>query len=202
MANKRADRVWLRLVQSYGSRVAESYGEDIPKIWADAVEDLTDEQITYGLRKVTRDTPIHPPTLGQFVAACADMPQNHAEGGPTMQELLCAYVMLTHFPTNRDSKFTPDQSSQTSRPWTYLYREWIDEGKPKHLQRCAECTGVLVPPAGALAGFRVNVADMLADSAGHAKAMRSFKPGPTPNQREKATWLDAIAEHAGRTSHA
>ena len=178
--DKRAQRVWLRLIQAYGSRVAESYGEEMPRPWADAVEDLSDDQIAYGLRKVVRDTPIHPPTLGQFVAACVDMPQAHTDQGPSIQSQLCAYVMMTQFPIHRDSKFTPDQMRQSAEPWTYLYREWIDENRPKHLQKCAECTGVLIPSAGDLPGFRVTVAEMLADKAGHAKALRSFEPGPRP----------------------
>ena len=189
--DKRAERVWLRLIQAYGSRVAESYGPTMPKIWTDAVEELSDDQIVYGLRKVVRDTPIHPPTLGQFVAACVDMPQVHTDSGPTIQAQLSAYVMLEHFPKHRDGKFTPDQTSQASQPWTYLYREWIDENRPKHMQKCAECTGVLIPAAGDLAGFRVSVADMLADKAGHARAMRSFEPGPRPTRDQRSNWLDA-----------
>lgn len=159
--DKRAKRIWLRLIQAYGSRVAESYGEDMPRPWIDAVADLTDEQIAYGLRKVTRDTPIHPPTLGQFVACCVDFPQASGDDGPTIQAQLCAYVMRTRYPTDRDSKFTPDQMRQSSQPWTYLYREWTDDSRPKHAQRCAECTGVMVPAAGALEGFLVMVSDML-----------------------------------------
>lgn len=199
MVNKRADKIWLRLIQAYGSRVAESYGEDMPSSWVEAVDDISDSQIDYGMRKVVRDTPIYPPTLGQFVAACVDMPQAQTDFGPTIQAQLCAYVTLTHFPTDRDSKFTPDQMRQSSQPWTYLYREWIDDTRPKHLQRCAECSGVLVPGAGALAGFRVNVSDMLADRGGHAKALKSFQPGPRPT-KAKADWFDAVAEHAERVS--
>jgi hypothetical protein len=194
--DNRSERVWLRLVQAYGSRVADSYGPKMPKPWADAVDDLTDEQIAYGLRKVIRDTPIHPPTLGQFVAACADMPLAQADQGASIQAQLCAYVMLTRFPSDKDSKFTQDQVRQSSAPWNYQYREWVDDSKPKHSQNCAECTGVLVPAAGALSGFRVSVIDMLADSAGHAKAMRSFKPGTRPVSADD--WLVAQRRAAER----
>lgn len=155
-----AKRVWERLIQSYGSRMADSYGFEMPKSWADAIEDLTDQQITYGLRKVMRDTPIHPPTLGQFVAACVDMPQGASDSGPTIQARLVAHVMSKNFPIHRDTKFTPDQMRQASLPWTFLYREWVDEARPKGSQRCAECLGVLVPAAGELAGFRVNVSEI------------------------------------------
>lgn len=187
--SKRADRVWKRLVESYGSRVAENYGRDIPKPWIDAIEDLTDEQVAYGLRKVIRDTPIHPPALGQFVAACVDMPQANSDTGPSIQAQLCAYATL-----NLHTRLHP---KQFALPWTYLYREWIDENRPKHMQKCAECTGVLIPqwdeehPA-----FRFTVADMLADKAGHAKALKSFEPGPLPSAEKRRSWMDASAEYA------
>lgn len=160
--SKRTDRVWDRLIQSYGIRVADTYGKDMPKPWVDQIEDLTDEQIQYALRKVVRDTPIHPPTLGQFMAAAADMPQRDGQGGPTIQERLVAWIVRRYFPAQRDDKFTPEQSRQLAQPWTFLYREWIDENRPKHAQRCAECIGVLVPAFGSLPGFRVNVSDMKA----------------------------------------
>lgn len=163
LTSKRADRVWKRLVESYGSRVAENYGRDVPKPWIDAVDDLTDEQIVYGLRKVMRESPIHPPALGQFVAACIDMPQPQTNKGPNLQEQLSEYVMRKYFPSGLDSKFTADQRRQSAQPWTYLYREWNDDSRPKHLQKCAECTGVLIPAFGDLPGFRVNVVDMLGD---------------------------------------
>jgi hypothetical protein len=179
----RIERVWLRLMQAYGSRMADNYGPKAPKPWADAIDDLSNEQVAYGFRKITRDTPVHPPTLGQFVAACADMP--HAQGDEiSIQAQLCSYVMLTYFPAHRDDKFTDDQMRQSSKIWTYLYREWVDDAKPKHSQNCAECTGVLVPAAGALPGFRVSVTDMLGDTQGHAKTLRSFKPGPRPAQND------------------
>jgi hypothetical protein len=190
MANKRADRIWLRLIQAYGSRVAESYGEDMPSSWVDAVEDISDQQIDYGMRKVVRDTPIHPPTLGQFVAACVDMPQAQPKDkGPTIQEQLCAYVTLVFFSGLNLKQF--------ALPWTYLYREWIDESRPKHFQKCAECVGVLIPewdehhPA-----VRITVAQMLGDKEGHAKALRSFQPGPPPTREQRKNWMDATVEHA------
>lgn len=189
--SKRADRVWKRLVESYGSRVAENYGREIPKPWIDAIEDLTDDQIVYGLRKVLRDTPIHPPSLGQFVAACIDMPQVHTDSGPSLQAQLCAYATL-----NLRTRLHP---KQFALPWTYLYREWNDENRPKHLQKCAECSGLLIPqwdeehPA-----FRFTVSEMLADKEGHAKALRSFQPGPRPTHEQRKNWMDATSEHAQR----
>lgn len=195
MANKRADRIWMRLIQAYGSRVADSYGEDMPSSWVDAVEDLADQQIDYGMRKVVRDTPIHPPTLGQFVAACIDMPQVQTDRGPTIQEQLCAYAaLMLHSSFDR---------RQFGLPWTYLYREWLDESRPKHMQRCAECTGVMIPEWDEHhPEVRISVAQMLGDKEGHAKALRSFQPGPPPTKVQRQNWMDATAEHAKKLSEA
>ena len=174
-ANPRAKRVWQRLIQAYGSRVAESYGAEVPQPWCDAVEDFTDEQITYGLRHVIRESIVHPPTLGQFIKACQDMPLAKTSGGPSVQELLCAYATL-----KLHGKIQP---SEFSRPWTYLYREWIDADKPKHLQRCAECTGVLIE-LNSGDSIRINTIDMQAEPELHARALRSFKPGPRAGARD------------------
>lgn len=165
-------RIWLRLIQAYGSRVADSYGENMPASWADAVEDFTDQEIDYGIRKCVRDTPIHPPTLGQFIAACADMPQVHTDQGPTIQAQLCAYAALKLF-MRLDPK-------QIAPPWRYLYREWTDETRPKHMQKCAECVGIQIDNGDDSLVYRVD--NMRADKEGHAKAMRSFQPGPRPKR--------------------
>ena len=178
--NKRAERIWLRLIQAYGSRVAESYGEAMPQPWVEAIAEVSDEQIAYGLRKIVRDTPVHPPTLGQFVAACVDMPQVATNKGPSIQEQLCAYAAL-----QLRSRLHP---MQYSLPWTHEYREWLDDTKPKHQQRCAECIGVVIPEFGDHPESRFTAANMMGDREGHARAMRYFQPGPRPNEKQMAVW--------------
>lgn len=173
--NKRASRVWERLIQSYGTRVAETYGAEMPKPWIDAIEDLTDQQIAYGIKAITRVTPAHPPTLGQFQECCRSMPVAKADSGPTIQEQLCAYATLQLFYRLKPIEF--------SRPWTYVYREWWDATRPKGFERCAECTGVVIDlDSGDRLGF--SVANMHADTDGYAKALRSFRPGPKPSQAQ------------------
>jgi hypothetical protein len=104
------------------------------------------------------------PPVGAF-RKLADKPSGQsravvqAQHGPTIQEQLCDYVMLSRYPRGRNAKYSADEMRQTGQPWTYLYREWTnDEGR-----RCAECTAVLVPACGELPGFKVTVADMLGD---------------------------------------
>lgn len=190
--SKRADRVWKRLIEAYGSRVAENYGRDIPKSWVDAIEDLNDEQVTYGLRKVVRDSPIHPPALGQFEAACIDMPQAQTQKGPNIQEQLCAYATLKLHPKVELGELP---AWSFSRPWTYVYREWIDEARPKHMQKCAECIGVVIDlDEGNRIGWSVEM--MRGDREGHTKALKSFEPGKPPTREQRRNWMDVTAEHA------
>lgn len=171
--NRRAAKLWKRFSESYGSKWSDAYSASPLRLWIDAIDGLTDEQIAYGIRKCIRDTPIFPPTLGQFQQACADMPVPRTDSGPTLQEQLCAFVVL---------KWPAMPPQQRAARWTFLYRESIDGSKPKHMQRCAECTGVLVPSAGGAEGFRATVIEMLGDQALYARTLRSFKPGEFPRK--------------------
>lgn len=173
--NKRADRVWDRLIEAYGSRVVDSFGKQVPDSWVTSIDDLTDEQIIHGLRQVQRDSPIYPPTLGQFAKACADMPLPQSHSGPSVQELLSAYATQQLF-----FRLKPNELSRAA---TYVYREWWDATRPKGFERCAECTGIVINlDNGDRLGFSVQ--NMLADTEGHAKAVRSFRPGPRPSQQQ------------------
>lgn len=182
--NKRADRLWDRLIQSYGTRVAEAYGADIPKPWQDAVDDLTDEQIAHGIKVIIAVTPIHPPTLGQFVQTCTNMPVAQNKSVATLQEQLCEYAML-----KLRQQFEVDAAGknlktlfQYSRPWTYVYREWWDATRPKGFEKCAECMGVVIDwDNGTRSGF--SVANMLADTEVHRVVMSSFRRGPNKHQQ-------------------
>ncbi len=172
--DRRAAKVWKRFLESYGAKWSEAYGPKPLDLWTESIDDLTDGQISYGIRKVIRDTPIFPPTLGQFVQACNDMPVPKVESGPSLQEQLVAYVVLKHPNMPR---------RQMAAPWTYLYREWVDGSKPKHLQRCAECSGVLIPAADSAEGFREMVIDMMGDQELHPRVLKSFKPGNYPRKK-------------------
>ena len=186
--DNRGKRVWLRLIQVYGSRVAESYGEDIPKPWAEAVEDLTDEQISYGLRNVIKITPVHPPTLGQFVQACVNMPIAQLKPVASLQEQLCEYAARHVHDKDGPNGMT---LGEYSRPWTYVYREWWDATRPKGFEKCAECIGLVIDFGD---GRRIgwSVAAMQADTAIHQKVLRSFdRPSSGADRRQ----VEAIKNH-------
>lgn len=180
--DNRGKRVWLRLIQAYGARMAESYGEDMPKPWSDAVEDLTDEQIAYGLRAVIGVSPVHPPTLGQFVQCCTNMPIAQNKTIASLQEQLCEYAMLklrSRWEGEKDLK----KLWEMSRPWNYVYREWWDATRPKGMEKCAECKGVVIDfDDGSRIGFSVE--NMQADTEVYQRVMNSFRRGP--NRHEAA----------------
>jgi hypothetical protein len=71
------------------------------------------------------------------------------------QENLMAYASKKLFPHLTPREF--------SRPWTYVYREWSDDTRPKHLQRCTECVAVLIDREDGTQ-LRVTMADMLAEA--------------------------------------
>ena len=174
--NRRAKQVWRRMTQIYGARFQEQFGKEPSNAWADAIEDMPDEKLSFGLRKITREHPIHPPPLGAFVQACNDMPvaQQDDHKGPSIQEIMVAYVSVTLYNRLTDRQFRG--------PWTFLYRTGIDPEKPKQHQRTAECTGLVIEPDGEHAGHRIMVVDMHMDVEGHNRAMRSFEPGARPRR--------------------
>lgn len=138
VTDRRSQKVWKRLIQNYGAaRITEAYGMEPNELWIEAIEKLSDEQLAYGLRKVFRDSVIHPPTMGQFSQACADMPQPKTNSGPSIQEQLCAYAAKTF-----GSRLHPRQFSM---PWQFEYKQWVDDSRPKHAQNCAECVAVVIP---------------------------------------------------------
>lgn len=163
----RSERVWKRLLQAYGARFTDSFGLKPSEPWIAAIEDLTNDQISFGIRACLRLEPVHPPTLGVFQKACVDIPIPQHETGPSIQEQLCEYVALNY----------RHVQGRGTDLFTYLYREWFDATRPKGRERCAECTGVLIPAVGQREGFRVNVIDMLADSSGHGRVLRRLSKG-------------------------
>jgi hypothetical protein len=98
----------------------------------------------------------------------------------SLQEQLCEYVALKmHDRLQRTWTY--------SGPWTYLYREWRDQSRPKGFEQCAECTGVVIQ-LDEDTRLKFTVAEMLADTETYQRALRNFRPGPRPNQKQ----LDAF----------
>ena len=57
------------MTQWWGSRLVDSYGAECPPDWAFLIDRTEDERLTRAMQTLRRETPVHPPTLGQFEAA-------------------------------------------------------------------------------------------------------------------------------------
>lgn len=109
-------------------------------------------------------------------------PTSSSRHEPLIEEQLCAYAA-----PKLHGRLTP---WEFSRSWTYVYREWSEAGK-----RCAECTGIVIElDNGTKMGF--SAAAMRADLDGHAKVLRSFRPGPRPTAEQSAAYQGILPTNA------
>lgn len=98
------------MVEWYGARVAEQYGQDPPVDWCRAIDRSDDATVQRALAIIKSRHLDHPPTLPQFEAV---MRPAEAAGArvPGEAERLSAYVMRIH-----GRRLTP---RQTRGPWDY-----------------------------------------------------------------------------------
>lgn len=136
------------------------------------------------------------PTVGALselhqrqIQAGRPRPKAHTgKAEPTIQEQLCAYATLAWH-----GRLTP---TEFALPWTFVYREWTDTALETPFNRDgrgAECIGVVIERHD---GTKIGISaeSMLADLEGHAKALRSFKPGPKPPERNPDAWRSNLPD--------
>jgi hypothetical protein len=148
----RARRVWDRLTEWYGTRLAEMYGPNPPRDWRRLVDRSNDFDVRRALNTIRTKHPSHPPTLPEFESALRPPPPVHREPHEaTLQERLVAHVMKTrHLPP-----------AQIIARWTFLYErvQWTDrENRPR--DELAKCIGVFVPPVEGASGFSVSASEL------------------------------------------
>jgi hypothetical protein len=149
----RAKRVWQRLVEWYGTRLIEQYGESPPEDWCEAVDTVDNEAVKRGLASIRSKYIAHPPTFPQFSEAFAP-PRSFGSQTKNTCELLTAFVMRTH-----GDRLTP---RQIRGPWMYIGRTFDAEDGAKKVTKDHgyEITGVIIDQDGDSDGLRVMVADM------------------------------------------
>ncbi len=98
------------MVEWYGTRVAEQYGETPPIDWCKAVDNADDMTVQRGLSLIKSRYLDHPPTLPQFEQAMRPAEASGARA-PNESVQLCEYVMKT-----RGRILTP---LQVRTSWTY-----------------------------------------------------------------------------------
>jgi hypothetical protein len=133
--SRRVDRFWKRLAMSYGSRLFEQYGENAPEDWAAVIDRTDDERLETALFAVRRESPNHPPTLGQLEAAIPG--RTFGPETPSKPQTICDYALRT---IGKELC-----RHQIARPWTYFgpTREYV---RGNTVTTYVDPRGVWVPP--------------------------------------------------------
>lgn len=138
--SKRSDSSWKRLGSWYGARLFEQYGQHPPEDWCELFDRTDDERLWDALLAVRRESPVHPPTLGQIEAA---LPKKQwASNGEPSKPQQCADLML--------AKHGEDMCKhQRAMPWNYFgpMREFevLPKSKPPMYITHPDPRGVQVP---------------------------------------------------------
>ena len=127
MANVRVQKLWRRLAQTYGARLADQYGPTCPQEWCEVINRTDDERLEQALIAVRREHLQFPPTLGQFEAA---IPERRRFTDSLPDRL--AQHAVAHF------KLCEHQLQQ---PWSH-FGPVIDDGGPAPR---ATVRGVVIP---------------------------------------------------------
>lgn len=106
----RANRVWQRMVEWYGARVADQFGKEPPVDWCRAIDRSDDTTVQRALSLIKTRYLDHPPTLPQFEAVMRPAEASGVRRAGEA-ELLSAYVMRAY-----GARLTP---RQTRGPWDY-----------------------------------------------------------------------------------
>lgn len=132
----RATRVWERLRQWYGARLAEQYGDEPPADWCEAVNTSTDDAIKLALRGVREKHVAHPPTLPEFEALL----RKGAAARNTSHSADFRAALVLHATSTRRLS-----DEQKALPWNWIVR-WFDDPKPQDpARKGAEIIGVIIP---------------------------------------------------------
>lgn len=147
----RAKRVWARLGEWYGTKLADQYGPFPPKDWCDLVDDADNEQIKIGLNRIRGEYLAWPPTLPQFADAIKPV-ERARDTGPTVLDRLIEFVVANRALTR----------TQLRTPWTFLGREFDAPGPDGKMRRNhgVDVIGVVVPADGDHPGYRVMLEDL------------------------------------------
>lgn len=132
--SQRSKRLWERLGQWYGARLAEQYGSEPPQDWCEVVDAADNDTVTRVLGEIRNTHTTHPPTFPEFHKLFARA--RHARAaGPSAVDVLEEHLQ------RRSLTF------KQGRQLTYI-------GTP------GQITGVVVPDDGDTPGFKLMLADL------------------------------------------
>jgi len=146
--------MWQRLIEWYGLRLAEQYGEMPPEDWCAVVDAADNNAVLLVLSQIRKKHTTYPPTFPEFAALFeqAKAPTDGAVVGPPTQERLREFVQRRYQLTR----------NQLRTPWTYIGATFDTpgiDGKMRH-NHGVEITGVIVPADGDCPGYKVMAVDM------------------------------------------
>lgn len=133
----RAKRVWERLMNWYGTRLAEQYGAVPTSDWCSVVDESDNDTVVKVLAQIREKHTTHPPTFPEFELLFRRA-KSHAVQGPSLASSLSDYVLRTQRLTD----------TQLRTPW--MYTRNVD----------GNISGVIVQADGAAPAIRITVADM------------------------------------------
>jgi len=148
-ASRRALRVWDRLTQWYGQRIAEQYGPTPPADWAAAVDQAADADVQRALTECRAKHVSFPPTLPEFEALLRGRPK-HVGRRVTIQERLWDHALAT----------LPLSPEQLNRPGTFIYA-----GEPWSGGQNFEVRGLRIDAAGGRPAYRIMAEDLVTEAA-------------------------------------
>ena len=152
--SRRANNVWRRLVQTYGTKMADQYGPSPPPDWCTLIDRTDDDRIESAIVAVRQKYVDWPPTLPQFEAS---IPGRKITHGDSIPDRLAVYAV-------RALKLC---EHQLPIPWTYFGKvteEWYEPWK--QTRKNYETRGVTIPACAAEGcpkygvGHRVLVSDL------------------------------------------
>lgn len=152
----RAQRFWDRLVDWYGVRFSDQFGEHPPEDWRRLVDAASNDAVAEVLAEIRSKHVTHPPTFPEVDALFtrAGRPPV-ASLGPTVQERLADWVVRNRTLTR----------NQLRMPWSWIGSGDARNRGPGKSDPNFQIVGVIVPADGEHPGYRVMVEDMQLEGA-------------------------------------
>jgi hypothetical protein len=158
--SSRAQRVWKRLTENYGSRFIDAYGAKPSDSWCEIIDRESDDTIRLALANVRATFLHHPPTLPEFESAVikARIPE------PKKQQVDVRSQLQQHVLHQHDSGVLHLTTWQL-RNWQWLGKRRAIANDKGEMKVMHEIVGVVIPDDGDNAGLRVMLKDVVAEKA-------------------------------------
>lgn len=131
--SRRANQVWLRLIQIFGQQFVNVNGENVNESWKARLRKLTDDDIRLGLQNLENKGLRFPPNLSQFIAACYETPPVRYLGRPV------------DIDEHRKMLEAPTASESTAAMHLAAMRERLADAERRPEKRIVKDTSVDVP---------------------------------------------------------